>query len=254
MPIQNIHTFIVYPKKGSDDQSSVNGAEIELSGKMFDLLQEIYQRSEQECDVEITFMHAEDGRQQNDCRDLICSYLKSPSLSSGRPLAERLQRHTDARSGMGLLFLICGHEGRRHKLVLSRFPTDNAIYVEENKRNLSVEFLERVFMKNRSSYKSVLYIDGSLSSGLWSGRAIDKQLNNPAGDVSHYWIRDFLHSQLTVTAAAGTRRLAAALKAAMNSSNLSIKQEIAAAAKLAPGLNGQYLSIDELGQRIRSFS
>jgi hypothetical protein len=46
--------------------------------------------------------------------------------------------------------------------VISRFPTDNAIYVDEDPRKLTVEFLERVFMKNKASYKAAVYRDASL--------------------------------------------------------------------------------------------
>jgi hypothetical protein len=68
-------------------------------------------------------------------------------------IAERLALNTDQRSGLGLLFLIVGKEGKEHKIVLSRFPTDSAIYVDENPTALTVEFLERVLMKNKTSYK-----------------------------------------------------------------------------------------------------
>src|SRR6516225_10973263 len=33
------------------------------------------------------------------------------------------------RSGLGLLFLISGREGQKHKIVISRFPTDTASLV-----------------------------------------------------------------------------------------------------------------------------
>jgi hypothetical protein len=104
---------------------------------------------------------------------------------------------TDGRSGMGLLFLISGTEGRARKIVISRFPTDSAILVEENPRTLDVAFLERVFMKNKTSYKAVAYQDTSLRAGFWTGRAIDKQLS-PAGELSNYWIADFLASSFAV--------------------------------------------------------
>jgi hypothetical protein len=216
---------------------------------MFDLLSNIYIKSEQDADVEITFTPSTDGKQQNDCRDLICAYVNDPILDKGRAIAERLERNTDGRSGIGLLFLIYGREGRDHKIVISRFPTDNAIYVDEDPRKLTVEFLERVFMKNKVSYKAAVYRNASLKGGFWNGRAIDKQLNNPAGDFSNYWILEFLASQLTVTAAAGTRRLANALRAAVKKSDLNVKQEIIAAATLVAGLAGQRLSIEDFGQR-----
>ncbi|MGY3616204.1 hypothetical protein [Bradyrhizobium sp. USDA 10063] len=249
MAVQHIHTFVAHPRKGGAGISPINGTTVSLHGKMYDLLNNIYIKSEQEADVEITFSPSVDGKQQNDCRDLIRAYLSDPTLAHGRVIAERLERNTDGRSGIGLLFLICGKEGRDHKIVISRFPTDNAIYVDEDPNKLTVEFLERVFMKNRASYKAAVYRDTSLRGGFWNGRAIDKQLNNPAGEFSNYWILDFLASQLTVTAAAGTRRLANALRAAAQKSDLSVKREIVAAATLASGLAGQRLSIDDFGRR-----
>jgi hypothetical protein len=250
VPVQHIHTFLAHPKKGSVERSKINGAPVKLEGKLFELLRNIYEKSETECDIDITFS-SNKGRQQNDCRDMICRYLNNPTLPAGKSIAERLERHTDGRSGLGLLFLISGKENNDHKIVISRFPTDNAIYVDENPENLTVEFLERVFMKNKASYKAVAYRGPSLQAGLWSGRATDKQLNSPAGELSAYWIVDFLASAFTVTSAAGTRRLASALRAAAKKADLAIKQEIIAAATLAPGLVGQRLSINEFGDRFR---
>jgi len=66
---------------------------------MFDLLSNIYIKSEQDADVEITFTPSTDGKQQNDCRDLICAYVNDPILDKGRAIAERLERNTDGRSG-----------------------------------------------------------------------------------------------------------------------------------------------------------
>lgn len=249
MPIEHIHTYLVHPKKGSADPPQVNGAQVRLEGRLFDLLNGIYVRSNDECDIDITFVPAADGAQQNECRDLLCAYLDQPTLVNGRTIAERLQKHTDGRSGLGLLFLIAGREGGNHKMVISRFPTDNAIYVDEDQRTLAVEFLERVFMKNKASYKAVAYQDASLRAGFWNGRAIDRQLNSPAGELSNYWILDFLASEFTVTAAAGTRRLASALRSAAKKSDLAVKQEIIAAATLAGGLVGLRLSINEFADR-----
>lgn len=249
MAVQHIFTYLVHPMKGAAEFPQINGTAVKLAGKMFDLLRNIYEKSEQECDVDITFSPTKDGKQQNDCRDLICTYLTETTLATGRKIAERLERHTDGRSGIGLLFLISGNEGKDQKIVISRFPTDNAIYVDEDPKKLTVQFLERVFMKNKFSYKAVAYRDTSHKSGFWNGRAIDKQLNNPAGEVSNYWILDFLSSQLTVTAAAGTRRLANALRNAAKNADLDTKQEIVAAATLASGLKDQHLNIEGFCER-----
>ena len=215
---------------------------------MYALLSGIYQRSVNECDIDITFRHTE-GRQQNACRDIIVAHLGGPTIDTARIIAERLRDNTDRRSGLGLLFVIAGHEDANHKIVISRFPTDSAIYVDERARALTVEFLERVFMKNKASYKAVVYEGQSLKSGFWGGRAVDKQLNNPTGQASDYWISDFLLSEFSATPAHGTRRLAEALKNAVRKSPLEIKQELTAAATLAGNLANQRVSISTFGDR-----
>jgi hypothetical protein len=247
VPVQNVYTYLVHPGRGAGPVQQINGASLPLTGSMFDLLDGIYARSEQECDIDIIFKSA-NGTQQNDCRDLVCAHLNNPTLPSGRMIAERLQAHTDRRAGLGLLFLIAGKEGREHKIVVSRFPTDSAILVEENPRSLDVEFLERVFMKNKTSYKAVLYRDSSLRAGFWEGKAIDKQ-TSPTGESADYWIANFLSSDFRVTPKQGTYRLAAALREAAKNSDIAVKQEIAAAATLAGRLPRQSISISDFADR-----
>src|SRR5258708_40326767 len=116
------------------------GASVPPPGCVVELLDGLCARSKKECDIDFIFKSAT-GTQQNDCRDLVCAHLNNPTLPSGRMIAERLQAYTDRRAGLGLLFLIAGKEGREHKIVVSRFPTDSAILVEENPRSLDVEFL-----------------------------------------------------------------------------------------------------------------
>ncbi len=249
MAIENIHTYLVHPNKPPAESRAVSGTCVPLHGRLFELLDDIYRRSDSECDIDITFSHADDGSQQNDCRDLVLEYVRITTLTTGQRIAERLAQNTDRRSRLGLLFLIAGTEGNERKLVISRFPTDIAIYVEENPHEFTVAFLERVFMKNRASYKAAVYRDVSLRAGFWKGSATDRQLNSPAGEASKYWIMAFLASQFSVTAAAGTRRLALAMRSAAKKADLGVQQEINAAALLARGLDGARLSISEFGDR-----
>lgn len=250
MSVNTIHAVLVHPAKNSRKKPKIVGTSVPLAGSMFDLLNDIYGKSEQQCDVDITFRPTTDGKQQNDCRDLIIDYLSNSSAQNAAKIAHRLGEHTDRRSGLGLLFLIAGKVGREHKIVLSRFPTDSAIYVDENPNALSVQFLERVFMKNKTSYKAVLYRHASLTGGLWSGKAIDRQLNPLSGEPSNYWISDFLLSDFTTTSAGGTRRIANAIRDAVKNAPLELKQELTAAGTLAPGLAGQSLSIGQFCSRL----
>lgn len=244
MPIEHIHTYLVHPGKAAGAPPQIGGTMVPLEGKLFGLLGDIYAKSDHECDTDISFNQSADGKQQNPCRDLILQYLGGPTIVRGRHIAERLELITTHRSGLGLLFLIAGKEGRDHKIVISRFPADSGILAEENRQALTVEFLERVFMKSATAYKAALYRHSSLTSGFWTGKAVDKQINSRVVQLSNYWIAEFLDSDFRTTAAAGTRRLAIALRdAAKKSANVSVKSEIAAAVTLADGLKGRKLSI-----------
>lgn len=186
MAIEQIHTYLVHPCKGDSKAPGLRGTEVSLEGRLFRLLDSIYSRADDECDIEISFNHRSDGSQQNPCRDLITTYLQGPTLLRGRSIATRLQSTTDRRSGLGLLFIIAGTEGRHHKVVISRFPTDIGILAEEGASRLTVKFLERVFMKSATSYKAAMYQDTSFLAGFWRGRAVDKQINSRISEVSNY--------------------------------------------------------------------
>ncbi len=250
MPIEHIHTYLVHPGKAVNEPSRIRGNSLSLDGKMFTLLNDIYVNSDRDCSIEISFNPRDDGTQQNPCRDLIVAYLADPTVPHGRHIAERLEKVTTHRSGLGLLFLLVGKEGHEHKIVISRFPADVGILAEESDRALTVEFLERVFMKRATTYKAAAYQDRSLYAGFWLGRAVDKQINSDMVQLSNYWIAEFLDSDFRTTAAAGTKRLAVALRDAVRkSSDVAVKSEIAAAVTLGQSLNGQRLTIDEFCNR-----
>jgi hypothetical protein len=104
-------------------------------------------------------------------------------------------------------------------------------------------------MKNKSSYKAVVYQDTSLQGGFWTGRAVDKQINGRGDQLSDYWISDFLLSEFATTPAAGSRRLAKALRDAVNKAPVTIKEELISAARLAGGLAGRPISISRFADQ-----
>ena len=133
LAIEHIHTYLVHPGKGEPRPQSIGGTTVRLDGsKLISLLGDIYDRSDIECDIDISFNHSTSGKQQNDCRELIIDYLNRPTLTVGRRIAKHLQGMTDRRSGIGLLFLIAGKEDGGHELLISRFPTDTAILADDD--------------------------------------------------------------------------------------------------------------------------
>ena len=251
MGIKVAYSFLVHPGKNLDDQPPIAGTKVELTGKLFTMLDGIYQKAPDECNIDIAFLPNDDGEQQNDCRDLVLGYLQSRTEQAGRKLAESLQAVTTHRSGMGLLFLMIGEENTQARLVISRFPADSGILAEQIAKTLNVQFLEKIFMKSATSYKSAVYSGTSPDSDFWYGRAIDKQIDTQKVALSDYWIKDFLMSDFRTTAAAGTRRLATALKAVVkNTSNVDVKDQVAAAARLTTAMNGRRTSIAAFARQL----
>jgi hypothetical protein len=174
LPVSHIHAYLVYPGKGVTEPRRFSGTKVQLAGTLFNLLNDVYTKSDRECDTDISFNQSADGRQDNPCRSLITSYLARSTIASGKGIAQRLESVTTHRSGLGLLFLISGNEGLEHKIVISRFPADSAILAEEKRQTLTVEFLERVFMKSATAYKAAAYHHASLQDGFWKGKAVDR--------------------------------------------------------------------------------
>lgn len=251
MPIDRIHSYLVHPGKGLSEQPPISGAEIPNVGGLFTMLDGLYNRAPDECKIEILFRPDHSGAQQNACANLILSYVAGPSIETGLLVAERLQRVTTNRSGLGLLFLLTGtNDVGQHTVVISRFPADEGVVARENQEQLSVEFVEQVFMKNSKAYKSVLYATDALTVPFSEGRAIDRQMSD-TGEIREYWIADFLDSQLRTTGAAGTRRLANALQNAVRTAgSLPVKHELVCAAGLMRGQDGRVVSAEDVVQQL----
>lgn len=251
MALEIIHSFLTHASRGTNPQPEIGGTAIALTGDLFEMLEDVYTRAPNECDIEIMFQPDEHGRQNNACRDLLIGYSRNPSISTGRAIAERLQGVTTRRSGMGLLFLVKGKEGRDHRLVIARFPADSGIVAEERAKTLTVEFIERVFMRNAKAYKSALYRTTALSAGFWEGQAVDRQISGPQ-ELSQYWIGDFLLSDLRTTGPAGTKRLAVALRTAIrNVDNLSTRRELISASDMIKNQSGRAVTTNEILRALR---
>ena len=242
MPLQDIYSFLVHPAKGIEEPPLISGVLVPKSGKLLEMLDRLYKRAEIECTIDILFSPDATGKQKNPCRDVLLAHLQQPSMAKARAIAERLQGVTTNRSGLGLLFVLRGKEAKTHRLVISRFPADQGIIAQENAQKLDISFLENVFMKNTHAYKSASFRGASLAGDFWTGKVVDKQVDRPS-EISRYWIQDFLASELRLSPAAGSKRLANAFKDAIrDAGRLEVRTELVAASLLVPGLNGKSMS------------
>ncbi|MCB9811560.1 hypothetical protein H6783_01465 [Candidatus Nomurabacteria bacterium] len=85
--ISQIYSYLVLPGKGDDTVPDIAGAELELKGKVFKMLREIYESSEKDCKIPICFDMGDDGKQENKVRDEVIAFVKKPSEKKGRVLA-----------------------------------------------------------------------------------------------------------------------------------------------------------------------
>ena len=248
--ISKIYSYLINPGKGSDTVREIAGTDIPpVKGSMYDMLESIYGNTAAECKIRICFSKGEDGKQENPVKDEVVALLQDPTQERGLLLAKRLQEVTTGKSGLALLFLSIGKNASGEpKVVISRFPADQGILADTNKGGLTVEFVEKVFMKNSHAYKSAVYEGASYDSDFWEGYAVDRQINSSAS-LANYWIRHFLQSDFKITAKEGTKLLAVALKAVSASSDANGRAEVVAAMQLAKNLNGDVLSVSEIAGR-----
>lgn len=246
MPVSTIHAYLVHPGRNVEQLVPVGGSLVTHEGDLFRMLSDIFHAADDQRDVDVLFNPQDNGDQFNACRNLIIEHTLNATVQSGAALAERLRASSDNRSGMGLLFLMTGTNGLDTQFVMPRFPAESAILAELREGGLTVEFLERVFVKRATAYKSIRLKDLNPRDNFWSGKVTDRQLGGQIGHISNYWMSDFLDAKILTTPAAGTRRLAVALQGVVTRHpNLDVQAEIAAAVGLAGGaLHGRVTSID----------
>ena len=244
--ITHIYSFLVRPEKGRPEKDVI-GTQVELEGELFAMLSKLYAATDAECKIDIRFM-PKDDTQSNDTRELFISLIKSLSFDLAEMVAKNLQKVTTKSSGIGLLFILIGKESKgdkKTKLIISRFPADEAILASEEKGKLSVAVLKQVFLRNVHAYKAVAYRNLTSTSDVWNGSAVDRQIDNFNSPTSKYWIKDFLQSDFSITPKHGTTRLAEAIRKAANlTSDLKLKEQITAAAILLPQFDGKAISIE----------
>lgn len=247
MPVEKIFSFLTYPKKNQPEVAVVSGTQIPLdNGKLCKMLTDIYDNAGKDCNVPVMFV-SDGENQENAVRTELLALLQKPSVSASTPLAKRLQASTGGVSGMGLLFICIGKDGESDtRVVISRFPADEGIVAEKKSERLTVSFVEQVFMKSAYSYKAATYLWDGTPTQLWKGHVVDKQVNHGSKAVADYWIVDFLRSEFSTTAAQGTKRLAKAIKGALQATtDIAIKTQLTSAVQLAANISKKSMTISE---------
>jgi hypothetical protein len=223
---------------------------VPLSGELFTHLSEVYRKSQNECEIDIALLPSGDGSQQeSEVRTLLLDFAKSGSIEHATMFAKKLGDCSTRRSGLGLLFVIRSVENDATTILLSRFPTDTAILVDDEEGQLNVRFLEKVFVKTYYSYKAALFCGVPAKGAFWSGKVLDKQISAGKDEASQYWVKGFLEADFKVTSHHGTTRLARAISDASAGATFDEKKELHHLAGIATNLEGQKTSVSNFLDR-----
>jgi len=248
MQITHIESFLVSPGKNMENPPDVTGIIVPLKGRLYNMLNVVFENSDTECDIPIKFKMSKDGKQINEVRNYMLAFADKPGILTGKALATRLRDYTTQKSGLALLFIILGKDDNsdRKKIVLSRFPADEGIVADISSGQLQIDYIERIFMKNKKYHKAAMYKNYPRGDW-WQGLAVDKQIDGKLNELADYWIFDFLSSEFITTTKSGTRRLALAVKGATNRTDeINSKQELIAFSTFSRNQAGRKVSITKL--------
>lgn len=247
MEIRKLYGFMVGVGKNVPDTPEPQGSEILHNSKLFNLLNDVLQQSQNECDVPIRFL-PEDGKQQNEVRAALTDLVKNETLKSCIPIAKRLVSFTDHKTKEGLLFFVVAKHGNKKVILITRFPVEVGIIVNQSSDKIHFVVNEEVFLKNSKRYKSVLYEGASIDNDFWDGFAVDRQLNESSGnmkEISDYWIKDFLKSELKLNSKRGSKILAKAVRSSLEiTDDEQIKKELIGISTLVDNLDKRKVSIE----------
>lgn len=250
--MKEIHllSYLVHPNKGIEEEKQIPpiGSEISEKDELGLMLLRLLNDSENECEISIIFTPSETGEKKNFMQDLMLQFCKKPTIQNGLVMAKKLSLCTPRNSGLCLLFLLLEkNDNNDVKILLSRFPADIGVLAESSNEQLKLSFAKQVFMKSQNKYKASLFQGKGVADGLWSGKAIDKQINYGSVELAKYWIFEFLNSTYKDSSARGTRRFTEALKDAVRRSDShEVIEELTGIALLLPRLAGKSTSINQI--------
>ena len=242
--INKIFGFFVPVGKEIDniDDSTILGSEILSSNKLFTKLSDLFSNSKNDCDIKISFI-AKTDRQDNEVRDSIMKLCNRFTMENCKPLVKSLIYLTDKKIKEGLLFFIYAKDHTDKKLMIARFPSEEGITVKFEGGEYVFEVIDDVFLKNSRKYKAVYY--QSSVDDFWSGYAVDKQINDyKLKEISNYWVKDFLQSELDLNSKRGSMKLAQAIrKTITETKDDSVKNELISVTPFVKNINAQVVSI-----------
>jgi len=246
MEIEKIIGFISPAMKDAEkiEDKDIVGEDINQNSKLFKMLSDIFNRSTNECDIPIKFVPIK-GKQENPIRDEIINIDKTFSVTACSILVKILSSLTDHKTKDGLVFFIKGNQGKNSKIMIARFPAETGITINPTADKVNFDVIDDVFLKNSRKYKAAYYLS---KEQFWIGYAIDKQVNEGRGkvkEISDYWIKQFLQSEMKITSQRGTAILAKAVRATLETTEeQDIKNELVTLSTTIKNVNNKTVSFE----------
>ena len=128
MIMTSAYSALVHPASSAASQLPIKQAIVTQSGRLLDMLTDIFERAESECNIDLVFSPDTNQAQNNSCRAALMAFIRNPSFQTGEIIVRRLQSFTPPQAGVALLFLLVGaNNSGHHQLVVSRFPAETGI-------------------------------------------------------------------------------------------------------------------------------
>jgi len=131
---------------------------------------------------------------------------------AAQELACRLARATTNRSPSGLFMVLVGRLNEYIRVVLWKFPADEALQASVMTDGIAIRVLEDAFSRKSTYFKAAFFEDCPADTSFWTGKVEDKQAKHRVAEAAEFWIAGFLAARTALTSARGTRILARALR------------------------------------------
>lgn len=211
MNVSRVYAYAVEPSR-TVDEVTATGGKLDLTTEL-KLALEAAAKPIESVGIPIAFA-LDPSTRTNDVRDLcraIAFKTASKALASAEALASRLATATDRRSSASLFIVATYSDGDKRRLHMWTFPREEAFEFKAGTEP-RVTLLTNIFSKSSRMQKGARFEGGDDRTGFLEGRALDYQATYTLKPIADFWIVRFLHAQLAITSAAGTRMLADCLR------------------------------------------
>ncbi len=196
-------------------------------------------------------VHFGGNRQQNDVRDLVLRLAHRRDVSASLELARRLSTAMDRRSARSLLLVVVEALAKSEVAVhLLKFPHDDSLGADLRDGRLAVRVIDRAFTAASVHFKAATFSDDpKAKTAYWKDVVEDRQARLAGGQVSDYWIKEFLAAELVVTKEQGTDAVADALRGLFSAATAKDATALGSAAQLLPRLAGRRVSFRDIANQ-----